>query len=147
MRHVSIDWLAWAVIGVAAVIYFAPLSAQAPEVTAARGWVRLIAAGANSALAGAVVENTSAYVVYVTAAETDVASRIELRDASKSDPKSQAVKFISIPAFGSLTMDPKSAHLVLNGLKRPLKAGERVALTLRTDQNVRIPVTATVAPP
>jgi copper(I)-binding protein len=142
MEHVSKWWLASAVLSLAAVS--STPHAQAPEVTAARGWVRLSPAGQATALAGAVVENTSAYVVYVTAAETDVASRIELRDASKPDPKSQAVKFIPIPAFGSLTMDAKGAHLVLSGLKRPLKAGESVALTLRTDQNLRIPVAATV---
>jgi periplasmic copper chaperone A len=145
MGHMPKGWLAWAVLGLAAVDSSSSLRAQAPEVTAAQGWVRPYAAGQATALAGAVVENTSAYVVYVTAAETDVASRIELRDASKSDPTSQAVKFIAIPAFGSLTMDPEGAHLVLSGLKRPLKAGERVALTLRTDQNLRIPVAATVA--
>ena len=114
---------------------------QQRELSTAKGWVRMPTHGEAIAAAGAVVENTTAYIVYLTAASTDIAGRVELRDARKG---SQAIKFISVPAYGSVVMDPKGVHLVLGDLKRPLKEGETVSLTLRTDQGVTLPVSAVV---
>lgn len=40
-----------------------------------------------------------------------------------------------IPARGSLTMAPSGLHLMLMGLKAPLRAGERLPLTLRFERS------------
>jgi copper(I)-binding protein len=36
-----------------------------------------------------------------------------------------------VPAGGSVTLEPTGYHLMLVGLKRPFKAGDHIALTLR----------------
>jgi copper(I)-binding protein len=120
----------------------APFSAgQQRDLSTAKGWIGMPAKGEAMATAGAVVENTTAYIVYLTSASTDIAGRVELRDARKG---SQPVKFIAVPAYGSVVMDPKGLHLVLGDLKRALKQGETVSLTLKTDQGVNLPVSAVV---
>jgi copper(I)-binding protein len=70
---------------------------------------------------------------------------VELRDRSKgADAKAQAVEFIVVPAYGSLSMDEKGVYLMLTDLKRPLKAGEMVSVTLATQDSVKLPFTAAV---
>jgi copper(I)-binding protein len=131
---------------VAWVLHPLGVGAQAPEVRAAEGWLRPAATGATSQ-AGLTIQNTSAYTVYVTSATTDAAGRVELRDGGQQDPGRQVVKFIAVPAYGSLAMDAKGPHLVLHDLKRPLVAGETVTLTLRTDQGLNIPARVIVRVP
>jgi copper(I)-binding protein len=54
------------------------------------------------------------------------------------------VKEVTVPAYGSLTLEPRGPHLLLTDLKRPLKAAETVALTLTTDIGVVLKVPASV---
>lgn len=116
---------------------------QTPEVRATEGWLLPAAAGATSQ-AGLTIQNDTSYVVYVTSAMTDAAGRVELRDARKPD---QAVQFITVPAFGSVTMEPDGPHLMLFDLKRPLVAGDTVAVTLQSDAGVDIPGNLSVQTP
>ena len=63
---------------------------------------------------------------------------MELRDGG------QAVTFINVPAYGRVDMSATGVHLMLIGLRRALKTGDTVALTLSTDMDVTLNVTATV---
>jgi periplasmic copper chaperone A len=72
--------------------------------------------------------------VYVTEVTTEVAGKVELRRASKTpQAKPEAVASITAPAFGSVKMTPDGVQLLLMNLKRPLKVGETITLTLSTD--------------
>jgi copper(I)-binding protein len=115
---------------------------QKPDLSATKGVVRAPAAGQTDAVVTAVIQNTTAYIVYLTTGSSDAASGVELRDGSKGTPT--AVKYLTVQAYGSLTMDPKGMHLALTGLKRPLKAGENVKITLTTDQGATVDVAAVV---
>ena len=112
--------------------------AQEKKVTASNGWVKTPAAGETQAMAFASIENPGMYEVNVTSASSDTAARVELRDGG------HAVTFINVPAFGSVEMTPGGAHLLLTGLKRPLKDGDTVTLTLSTDGDVTLTVQASV---
>jgi copper(I)-binding protein len=101
----------------------------------ADGWVKAPAAGETTAAAFALIRNPTMYDIYVTAAATDVAGSVELRQAAPGTP-GKAVKEITVPAYESLTLGPAGMHLLLKDLKKPLKPGETVALTLTTDQGV-----------
>jgi len=114
------------------------LLAQEKKVAAADGWVKTPAAGDTQALAFVTIDNPGMYEVNVTSAMSDAAAKVELRDGS------QAVTFISVPAFGSLDMTPGGGHLLLTGLKRSLKDGDSVTLTLATDVDVTLTVRAVV---
>ncbi len=113
----------------------APGMAQQKPVTAADGWVQAPKAGETTAAAFVIVRNPTMYDVYVTAATTDAAGSVELRQAATGAP-AKPVQRITVPAYESIIMGADGAHLLLKDLKRPLKAGDTVSLTLTTDQGV-----------
>lgn len=109
-------------------------------VTAAAAWIEAPAAGATSANAYVSVDNPTMYEVYVVSATSAAAEKIEIRGAGAD----AATTEVSVPAYGSVELKPGGTRLVLTGLKRPLKAGEKVELTLTTDSGVVLTVTADV---
>lgn len=85
------------------------------------------------------------YEVYLTAAASDVAGKVEFREMGPDGVvKPAPPAFVGAPAYGSLTLEPKGMFLLLSDLKRPLKEGETVALTLTTDSGVALKVAAVV---
>jgi copper(I)-binding protein len=54
------------------------------------------------------------------------------------------VKQVAVPAYDSISMDPKGLHMVLSGLKRPLKDGDTIPLTLTTHEGSTLEVSAVV---
>jgi periplasmic copper chaperone A len=121
------------------------LNGQDRSVKASNGWVKLPAAGETEAMAFVTVENPGMYEVNVTSAKTDAAGKVELRDASQGgDARLKPVAFINVPSYGRVDMTAAGVHLMLVGLKRPLKEGDTVALTLSTDMDITLDVTAGV---
>lgn len=59
----------------------------------------------------------------------------------------QMTPLLIVPAGGKLVLKPSGDHLMLMGLKRPLKVGEQVALTLRASDGRTLTVKATVRKP
>ena len=68
----------------------------------------------------------------MTSAESDVAENVELHNVRKKDEMMEMyqVKSIGIDAMGKRELKPGSYHVMLIGLKQPLKAGEEVEVTL-----------------
>ncbi len=121
------------------------LAGSQKNVEASSGWVKTPAAGETAVTAFVAVDNPTQYDVYLVSAATDVAGKVEFRDKSEgTDPQGQAKKTINVPAFGSLAMDPKGVYLLLTDLKRPLKDGDMVSLTLTTDGGATLKVSAAV---
>ena len=118
----------------------AVLSAQ-KSISASNSWVKVPAAGETSAMAFVNIDNPTMYDVYFTSGTSNAAGKVELRDKSKgADPKAQAVEFITIPAYGSLSMDQDGVYVALLELKRPLKQGEMVSLTLTSQDGAKLDV-------
>ena len=121
------------------------LSGQQAQIAAAAPWIKAPAPGDKMAMAFATINNPTMYDVYFTTGATDAAGTVEFRDASKgADPKAQVVEFLLVPAYGSLSMDQKSVHVMLMDLKRPLKQGDTVSLTLATSDGAKLQVSAPV---
>lgn len=116
-------------------------SAQDKPVTAANGWVKLPADGATSTEAFASVSNPGMYAIYLLSATSDVAGKVELRDAKKG---TQALEEVAVLQYETTYMDPKGVHMVLSGLKRPLKEGETIWITMKTDTQEEVQVEAVV---
>jgi hypothetical protein len=127
-------WLTLITIVVASVT----LAGQDKGAKASNGWVKLPDSGKTDAMAFVTVENPGMYEINITSAASAAANKVELRDAD------QAVTFINVPSYGRIDMSASGAHLMLIGLKRALKEGDTVALTLATDMDVKLDVTATV---
>lgn len=77
---------------------------------------------------------------------SDIAQTIELHESMESNGMMQMspVPSIPIPANGKVELKPGGFHIMLIGLKQPLKTGDKVQLTLNFEKAGKIPVTADV---
>jgi len=146
MRYVAsgVVWLA--VLVMLGVVPGADVVAgQEPAVKVSSGWVKVPAPGETMTTAFAVVENLTMYDIYLVSAAADVAGKVEIREKVKGDKaEGQVKKFVTVPAYGSVNMDPNGLYLLLMDLKRPLKEADPVALTLTTDMGAEMRVSAVV---
>jgi len=138
-----------AIVGLIAIVALATgvmaRAAQQQQPSASSGWVKLPAAGETTASAFLSVDNPTMYDIFLASASADVAGKVEFRQADANGTlKPDAVKNVTVPAYGSLEMDPKGVQLVLAELKRPLKDGETVTLTLSILYGATLQVPATV---
>jgi hypothetical protein len=115
-----------------------------------------------------VVPDTAAYLTLVNrgrtplrlvGAETPVASRVSLhRDHQEHKHRGhqehkgghavlgmRPVPYVEVPPGGTVAFRPGGYHLMLEGLKRPLKAGEKVELTLLFQGGLKVKVVLPVA--
>lgn len=146
MRHAANGLVLLAVVATLGAVTGADVVAgQGPDVKVSNGWVKVPAPGETMTPAFAVVENPTMYDIYLMSAITDVAGKVEFREKVNADSaEAQVKKFIMVPAFGSVTMDPKSVYILLMDLKRPLKEADPVVLTLTTDAGAALRVSAVV---
>ena len=138
-----------AIVGVIAIIALATgvtaRAGQQQNPSASNGWVKLPSPGETAASAFLSVDNPTMYDIFLASASADVAGKVEFRQADANGTlKADAVKNVTVPAYGSLEMDPKGVQLVLSELKRPLKEGETVTLSLSILYGATLQVPATV---
>jgi periplasmic copper chaperone A len=119
------------------------LPAAQKAVSASDAWIKLPAAGDTTATAFAVIDNPTMYDVYLVSASSEIAAEVSFVDASPAG-RDTSVKEIAAPAYGKIALTATGVHLVLKGLKRPLTAGQTVALTIVTDGGVAIVLSANV---
>ena len=115
-----------------------------PAVKAATAFVVTDGASPTTATALVTVENGTMYDVYLVGAAADVADVVEIRQKPQGSEAAAAVKEVPVPAFGQLDMSADGVHLALIKLKRPLKAGESIPLSLVMDSGVTLTVQAVV---
>lgn len=115
--------------------------AQDKPVTTSDAWVKLPEAGAKGTVAFTTVNNPGMYAIYLVSGTTDVAGKIEFRDAAKSDAVQEDV---TVPAYGDAYLTAKGIHLYLSDLKKELKEGDKVYMTLKTELGLPVEVEATV---
>lgn len=82
----------------------------------------------------------------VVGASSPVAGRVEMHVTVREGDvmKMREVKSFEVPAGGSFELKPGGAHLMLVDLKRPLKKGEKVPLTLRLEKAGEVKVELSV---
>jgi copper(I)-binding protein len=109
---------------------------------ASDAWIAEPAAGDTTAVAYLTVTNPTAYDIYVVSASSSAAERVEIRQGAGAAEK--VVKVITVSSYGFAELKPSEEHLVLVNLKRPLKTGDTVDLTLKTDGGITLNVSAAV---
>ncbi len=89
--------------------------------------------------------NTDADIALIKAS-SDVAKTVELHEHVHKDGMMQMrqVPKIVIPAHGETALKPGGFHIMLIGLQRKIKAGDKVNLSLEFDNGSKETVTATV---
>ena len=117
------------------------LLAQDKPITATDAWVKLPEPGAKSTTAYATINNPGMYAIYLVSGTTDVAGKVEFRDAGKDNAVQEDVTVI---AYESTYMNPKGVHMYLSDLKKELKEGDTVNLTLKTELGIPVEVEAKV---
>ena len=113
----------------------APASASttAPAgLTLKDAWIKSATAGGMTAVFGTLT-NTGTSDVVVASGATDVAMKVELHEvvmadgAMKMQPKAGG---FTVPAGGTLVLEPGHDHIMVMGLSKDVKAGDTVSVTL-----------------
>jgi len=93
-----------------------------------------------------VLQNNGATEDKLLSVESDVAKTIELHETKEMNGMMQMspVPNIPVPANGKTELKPGGLHVMLIGLTRELKAGDKVQLTLNFEKAGKVPVTAEV---
>jgi len=111
---------------------FVSVAAQA-QVKVDDPWVRATVAPQKAT--GAFMQITSAKAAKVVAAASPAAAVVEIHEMKMDDGvmKMRAVDALPLPAGQAVALKPGSYHVMLMGLKAPIKAGETVPLTLTVE--------------
>ena len=102
------------------------------QVSVEQPWTRATPPGAKVGAGFMQLRNAGA-AERVVGAFSPLAGRVEMHVTTREGDvmKMREVKSFEVPAGGSFELKPGGAHLMLVDLKRPLKEGERVPLTLK----------------
>lgn len=109
-------------------------------------WSREMPPSAPTAAVYLVVQNDANSPDRLLGVETPAAAKAELHEHIHQNGlmKMQQVASVAIPANGSVAFAPMAYHVMLFGLKEPLKAGQTLSLTLHFEQagavQVEVPV-------
>jgi copper(I)-binding protein len=141
MKNVAKRMRAGVLVAAAVMLMGVAMSAQDKPVTATDAWVKLPEPGAKSTVAYATINNPGMYAIYLVSGTTDVAGKIEFRDASKDNAVQEDVTVI---AYDATYMNPKGVHIYLSDLKKELKEGDTVYMTLKTELGIPVEVEAKV---
>ncbi|WP_117237877.1 copper chaperone PCu(A)C [Thermus sediminis] len=120
------------------------------QVVAEPGWVRLLPPVVRDTAAYLTLENRGRTAVRLLGAETEVAERVSLHRDHREHRGGHTVlgmrplPYVEIPPGGRVAFRPGGYHLMLEGLKRPLKAGERVEIALLFQGGLKLKVTLPV---
>jgi copper(I)-binding protein len=111
------------------------------QVTVERPWSRATPPGAKVG-AGFMTLKNAGNADRVVGASSPVAGRVEMHVTVREGDvmKMREVKGFDVPARGSFELKPGGAHLMLMDLKRALKKGEKVPLTLKLEKGGELKV-------
>ena len=106
--------------------------AAPPPISVSGGWTRPALPGMTAAGYRGIV-NRGSRPDRLVAASSPVAASVSLHESRMvgSVMTMRSVASLTIPPRGRVTLAPGGLHLMLEGLRRPLRAGERVPLSLR----------------
>ncbi len=113
-------------------VLFAAAPAWA-DVRIENAWTRATPPGAKIAAGYMMIRNTSASADRLVSASSPGAEKVQthITVTERDISRMREVKGYEVPANGAFELKPGGAHLMLVGLKAPLKEGERVPLTLK----------------
>ncbi|MCW3148144.1 copper chaperone PCu(A)C [Stutzerimonas stutzeri] len=110
----------------------APAPAQAADISVSQVWSRAMPPSAPTGAVYFLLNNGGKQDDRLIAAHTERAEKTELHThVHEGDVmRMQQVESVAVPAGDTVQFQPGGNHVMLFGLKQPLAAGERFALTL-----------------
>lgn len=137
-----------AVLAAAAAPAFSQTS-KAAGIDVEQPWARATPAGAQTGAVYMTLDNKSGVADRLTAVASDVAAKVQLHQMKVENGVMQMREVaggLPIAAGGAVVLKPGSYHVMLIGLKKPLVAGDKIALTLTFEKagtvSVDVPVQA-----
>jgi len=124
-----------------------PIAAQAaPALQVRGGWSRPAAAGGTAVGYLTLVNKGPADAL--VSAETPAAQRVEMHASSMAGGVMRMSKElrVAVPADGQVTFAPGGRHLMLIGLKKAFRQGDRAPLTLRFASGAQLTTELAVSP-
>ncbi len=125
-------------------------SAYAGDILVEGAWTRATVPGQDMAMVYMSITSKQAATIVGVSTNASRAAEMHTMEHKGGTMKMYEVKSISLPANARLDMNMHGYHLVLNGLKAPLKAGAKVPLTLNIEMadksSVKVDVQAEVRP-
>ena len=124
----------------------APAAVEAGALTLVEPWSRATPGGARVGAGYLVILNRGAAPDRLVGAESEVSATAEVHETvtEAGVVRMKPADAVVIPPNGRLELKPGGYHLMLSGLKRPLREGERFAAALVFERAGRVPVTFTV---
>lgn len=117
-------------------------------VTAGQAWIREVPPQSTVAAAFVELKNTGRRAEHVVAMSSPLAARVEWHDMRHENGRMEMSQRLKpeLPAGSRITLAPMGSHLMLLGLKQPLRVGMSVPLTLTLASGQRISLLAEVRP-
>ena len=126
------------------------ISAYAGEIQVEGAWTRATLPGQDMAMVYMSITSKQAATIVGVSTKVSKTAEMHTMEHKGGMMKMYEVKSISLPANARLEMSMHGYHLVLAGLKAPLKAGTTVPLTLNIEladkSSVKVDVQAEVRP-
>ncbi len=124
-----------------------PALAQDASIQIEQPWARATPGGATSGAVYMTIDNKSNAADRLTGAESDAAMTSQIHEMKVAGGVMKMREIsggLAVPANGAVALKPGGYHLMLIGLKKPLKAGETVQLTLTFEKAGKVAVSAPV---
>jgi hypothetical protein len=120
--------------------------AAAGEVKVLAPWVFAVPPGAKDTAAFMVLENPGTKPVRVTGGHSDQAARIAPMITTKEGGRMgmKDVPYLEVPAKGRAVLVPGGDHIMIYGLKAPVRVGEEFVFTLVLASGEKISISAPV---
>lgn len=138
------------VLAVALAAAAAPvLAGQAPAVRIVQPWSRATPAGAPAAAGYLTIANDGRAPDRLLGGSSPASAQLQIHEMTMDGGVMRmrpVAGGLVIPPGATVTLKPGGLHVMFIGLKRPLKAGERLPAVLRFERAGDVPVTFDVQP-
>jgi periplasmic copper chaperone A len=110
-------------------------------------WARATPAGAKTGAAYMTLINNGGSGDRLLAAKTPVADAVQFHSVSEENGVSRMreMRAVEVPPGGKVTFSPGGMHIMVVGLKQPLKEGQTFPLSLTFEKAGKVEVTVSIA--
>jgi copper(I)-binding protein len=115
---------------VAVFLHFSAISAESGQ-----AWMRAMPPGQPTAAAYVTIGNPGDTAIRVVAGSSPLAESVEIHESSQEQGvwRMRRLPTLEVPPGGEIVLEPGGIHIMLFGIRQPLKAGDTVPLVLETD--------------
>lgn len=121
--------------------------AQGASIQVEQPWARATPAGASTGAVYLTITNKSQEMDRLLSLSSDVADKLQIHEMKVVNgvmEMREVTGGVAVAANGSVELKPGSYHLMLMGLKKPLKASETIPLTLDFEKAGKVSITVPI---